>query len=241
MALAGFTGLTLVWKQAWLEIAPAKSQDTLATASPVGPVDVGSTQASSLAFLKLPQVWMCFAFFFWSTAALSGIQGFATPALMSMHQLPLEQVQWLVPAYMVLGALGMVWGGFWASREQRLERLIATCLVASALMLVLVAFRVVPGPWAVWAVAFTGLGIGLAGPARDLLIKKAAPPGATGRVYGTVYSGLDLGYALAAPVFGYALDQQQPAWVLGACAIYLLFGVAASSLVGLRLIKMQRT
>ena len=30
----------------------------------------------------------------------------------------------------------------------------------------------------------------------------AAPPGATGRVYGTVYAGLDTGLALAAPAFG---------------------------------------
>ena len=28
-----------------------------------------------------------------------------------------------------------------------------------------------------------------------MLIKRAAPPGATGRVYGTVYSGLDIGFA----------------------------------------------
>lgn len=54
--------------------------------------------------------------------------------------------------------------------------------------------------------SLAGFGTGLAGPSRDMLIKRAAPPGATGRVYGTVYSGLDLGFTLAAPVFGALLD-----------------------------------
>ena len=53
-----------------------------------------------------------------------------------------------------------------------------------------------------------------------MLVKRAAPPGATGRVYGTVYSGLDIGFALSAPLFGLFLDHQWPAGVmLGAAAL----------------------
>jgi hypothetical protein len=33
-----------------------------------------------MAFMKLPSVWLCFSFFFWSTCALSAIQSFASPA-----------------------------------------------------------------------------------------------------------------------------------------------------------------
>jgi len=41
-----------------------------------------------MAFLKLPSVWLCFSFFFWTTAALSAIQSFASPALSRMYGLP---------------------------------------------------------------------------------------------------------------------------------------------------------
>ncbi len=41
-----------------------------------------------------------------------------------------------------------------------------------------------------------------------MLIKRATPAGATGRVYGTVYSGLDSGFAVAAPMFGWMMDHQ---------------------------------
>ena len=46
-----------------------------------------------MAFLKLPSVWLCFSFFFWSTCALSAIQTFASPAMQSMYGLPLSVTQ----------------------------------------------------------------------------------------------------------------------------------------------------
>ena len=65
-----------------------------------------------------------------------------------------------------------------------------------------------------------------------MLIKRAAPPGATGRVYGTVYSGLDLGFALAAPIFGAFMDHGHPQGVFWGAAIVLIMGVASATLVG---------
>lgn len=58
-----------------------------------------------------------------------------------------------------------------------------------------------------------GVAGGIASPARDLLIKRAAPPGATGRVYGVVYSGLDVGMSVAPPLFGLLMDANAPALV----------------------------
>ena len=78
----------------------------------------------------------------------------------------------------------------------------------------------------------TEWGTGLAGPSRDMLIKRAAPPGATGRVYGTVYSGLDLGFCLAAPVFGYMLDHQMTNAVFYGSAIALVLSVVSAVIVG---------
>src|SRR3989344_2905661 len=152
-----------------------------------------------MAFLKLPSVWLCFSFFFWSTCALSAIQSFASPALQSMYGLPLSITAMVVTGYMLCGAVGM---GF------------------------------LPGVGAVVVASVAGLGTGLAGPSRDMLIKRAAPPGATGRVYGTVYSGLDLGFCLAAPAFGAMLDHGMTSGIFYGSAFTLALSVVSAELVG---------
>jgi MFS family permease len=186
-----------------------------------------------MAFLKLPSVWMCFSFFFWSTCALSAIQSFASPALIAMYGLPLSVTAFVVTGYMLCGAAGMVAGGFLVARAERLERVIGVCMLGAAAALCLVGTGWLPGLAAAAVAALAGFGTGLAGPSRDMLIKRAAPPGATGRVYGTVYSGLDLGFAVAAPAFGWLMDHGSPSAVFYGAGLTLVFGVASATLVGI--------
>lgn len=193
-----------------------------------------------LAFLRLPSVWLCFSFFFWSTCALSAMQSFASPALQQMYGLPLSITAFVVTGYMLCGAVGMVAGGFLASRTQRLERIIGVCLMAAAALLCLVGSGLLPGLLAAAVAALAGFGAGLAGPSRDMLIKQAAPPGATGRVYGTVYSGLDLGFAIAAPVFGAMLDRGSASGVFYGSALALALGVASAALVGMGIAQLRQ-
>lgn len=185
-----------------------------------------------LAFLKLPSVWLCFSFFLWSTAALCAIQSFASPALSRLYGLPLSATAFVVTGYMLCGAAGMVVGGFLVARVARLERTIGAAMSLAAVLLVLAGSGLLPGYAAAVAVSLAGLGTGLAGPSRDMLIKRAAPPGATGRVYGMVYSGLDVGFALAAPVFGALMDHGQVAAVFHGSALTLAMGVGSAAIVG---------
>jgi MFS transporter, FSR family, fosmidomycin resistance protein len=205
----------------WAHDAPAKTDPTK------------TTREHPMAFLKLPSVWLCFSFFFWSTCALSAIQSFASPALRQLFGLPLSVTALVVTGYMLCGAAGMMIGGFLVARIEQLERIIGVCLLACAAMLCVVASGWLSGLWAAGLTALAGFGAGLAGPSRDMLIKRAAPPGATGRVYGTVYSGLDLGFAMAAPVFGYMLDHGWAAGVFYGSALTLAMGVASATWVGL--------
>ena len=208
----------------------------------VGGSAAAAAKEHPLAFLRLPSVWLCFSFFFWATAALSAIQSFAGPALAALYGLPVAATAFVVTGYMLCGVMGMVAGGFVASRAGSgaglgaitLERTIGWAMTASAGLLLLVAAGVLPGLLAAALVALAGAGTGLAGPSRDMLIKRAAPPGATGRVYGTVYSGLDIGFALAAPAFGWLLDHGHTGSVFAGSAFALLMGVACASLVALR-------
>ena len=182
-----------------------------------------------MAFMRLPSVWLCFSFFFFTTVALSAIQSFASPALTQLYGLPIQSTAYVVTGYMLCGAVGMVLGGFWVARSAHLERHIALAMAGAAVLFVVAGTQPL---WGAAAAAFAGFGTGLAGPSRDMLIKRAAPPGATGRVYGMVYSGLDVGFALAAPVFGALMDHGHAGAVFDGAALALLLGIAAAGLVG---------
>ena len=201
-----------------------------------GPVPA-ALQGPTYAFLKLPVIWFCFGFFFWTTSALSAIQSFSVPALAALLGQGHGLVAMTVTGFMLCSAVGMLVGGLLVSRMARLEKLIALCLLSSAALWILVGTNVLPAFLSVAVLIISGFGVGLAGPSRDMLIKRAAPVGATGRVYGAVYSGLDLGFALSAPVFGYLLDKGSPQWVFFAAAMALIIAVLSATQVGLRLTK----
>jgi MFS family permease len=191
-----------------------------------------AAQAHPLAFLKLPVLWMCFAFFFFLTAGQSAIQSFAGPALQALYGLPLSVAATVVTGFTLIGAVGMVAGGFLSARVRRLELIIGSAMALSAVLMGVVALGGVSGPIALVLCMLAGLGSGLAGPSRDMLIRRAAPPGATGRVYGAVYSGLDAGFAVAAPLFGWLLDHGQHAGVFWGAGLAWLVGVSMAAGVG---------
>ena len=78
--------------------------------------------------------------------------------------------------------------------------------------------------------ALMGFGAGIAGPSRDLLVKQATPPGATGRVYGVVYSGLDVGMMVAPLGFGLLMDHQryQGVWIADGLLLAMLILTAVN-------------
>ncbi|MBB5203829.1 MFS family permease [Inhella inkyongensis] len=185
----------------------------------------------ALAFLRLPAVWLCFSFFLFTTAALAALQSFAPAALAALHGVDAATLSLVVTAYMLCGALGMLLGGFWVARSQRLERNIALALAAAMGLLLLATLPGLNVGMAATLVAVTGIGTGLAGPSRDLLVKQAAPAGATGRVYGAVYSGLDIGFSLAAPLAGLLLDAGWPRGVFWLAAAALGLALLAAQAV----------
>jgi MFS family permease len=85
--------------------------------------------------------------------------------------------------------------------------------------------------------AMTGFAVGIGGPSRDMMIKRATPKGATGRVYGTVYSGLDTGFAVSPVVFGVFMDRGLYGATLAGAACVLMLSVYAAIGVGRRTAK----
>jgi MFS family permease len=173
-----------------------------------------------LGFLRLPGVWMCFAFFFITAMALGGIQSFAPSSLVELYGVPVALATSALTAYMLAQAAGMLAGGFLAARTSYHERVIAAAFTASGALCVLVASGSIAPAATVLMLALIGFGAGIAGPSRDLLVRAAAPRGATGRVYGVVYSGLDVGMSIAPLLYGAMMDSRHPGWVFIAIGLF---------------------
>ena len=184
--------------------------------------------SSNFDFLKIPAVWMCFAFFFFNAAVLSAVQAFAPEAARLLHAVPVAAAAMCLTIYMVSSAGGMVLGGFLAANPARCERVIALGYGLSALVALTMAWVDVPGAVVPIMFGLMGFASGTAGPSRDLIVKSAAPANATGRVYGVVYSGLDIGQAVAPLLFGSLMDHGQPmhVWVGIAVLQVVLIGSA---------------
>ena len=183
-----------------------RSQLTLPPAAPAK-VSAALGTESRLGFLKIPAVWMCFSFFFVYAIGLSVVQAFAPEAARRLHDVPLSLVAMCLTAYMVSSACGMVSGGFLAANPERCERIVGLGFGFAALMSLSLAFGSFSAPIMVPVLfALMGFSSGLAAPSRDLLVKRSTPDNATGRVYGVVYSGLDIGQAISPLMFGLMMD-----------------------------------
>jgi MFS transporter, FSR family, fosmidomycin resistance protein len=185
-----------------------------------------------LDFLRLPAVWMCFAFFLITAMALGGIQSFSSPSLRALYGMSLATATVCYTAYMLASAAGMALGGFLTAKTTRHEYTIAIAFTVSGLFALLIAAGVVPPLLAVVLMGAVGFGAGIAGPSRDLLIRAAAPKNATGRVYGVVYSGLDSGLAIAPLLFGALMDADHPAWVFIGIGVFQSMAIVTAVSVG---------
>jgi MFS transporter, FSR family, fosmidomycin resistance protein len=189
----------LVLKRDHLQLPAATQPKTTGAAAAGGSFD----------FLRIPSVWMCFAFFFFYAIILGIVQAFAPEAARQLHGVPLHLVATCVSVYMLCSAGGMVLGGFLAADPARCERVVAIGLAFAAAVALMLALLHVPGALVPLLFGLMGFATGTGAPSRDLIVKRATPPHASGRVYGVVYAGLDIGQAISPLIFGSLMDQQQ--------------------------------
>ncbi len=206
--------------------------------APFAPVRKGAAAApeeGKFDFLRIPAVWMCFAFFFFYAMSLSVVQTFAPAAAAHLHDVPAAWVAMCLTVYMLASAGGMVLGGFLAANPARCERIVGVGFGIAASIALVMGLADVPGAMVPVLFGAMGFSAGIAGPSRDLLVKRSTPENATGRVYGVVYSGLDIGQAIAPLIFGQLMDrgQFQSVWI----GLAIVQGVLIASAFNVRRVR----
>ncbi|MCF8179231.1 MAG: MFS transporter [Sulfuritalea sp.] len=206
-----------------------------------GETAVGAT----FAFLGTPVIWLAFAFFLLITAAFGGLQSFSAPVLGVIYGISAAAGVAALTGYLLGSAAGMVVGGFVAAKVEAHERAVGAALVGSALFASILATGLPPA-WSVLPLMVgIGIGVGLAGPSRDLLVRRVATDSlaggnaspAFGRVYGFVYSGLDVGLAMGPLAFGVLLDAGGRNGVLPGVALLQILAVLTVLAMGRKRVR----
>ncbi len=185
-----------------------------------------SRGATDLRMLLSGPIMAAFAYFALIAMAVIGVQTFGVSGLIRVYETPMAAATACLTAFLLGSAAGTLVGGLLADRTSRHDVLAMSGLVsAAALMLVLASGGLSLGMLpAVLAVA--GFCQGATGPSRDMLVRAATPTGASGRVFGFVYSGLDLGSCITPLAFGWLLDHGDPRMVFAAVGVLLLCTIA---------------
>jgi FSR family fosmidomycin resistance protein-like MFS transporter len=172
-------------------------------------------------FTQLP-ILICLVYFVLLAINTVGIQQFAVPAWMKMFGTTESYAALCLIVFVVGSAAGMLVGGFFADRVRRHDLVAAIGLLAASALTVPIAMQSVSATLLLPLLALAGFAGGTTNPSRDMIVRSATPPGASGKVFGFVYSGLDIGSFLAPSAFGFLIETGRPAamfWI--AVALYV--------------------
>jgi MFS family permease len=171
----------------------------------------GTTPMLTL-FLQ-PAILLCLVYFALLAATTVGIQQFAVPAWTSMFGISENYAALCLIVFIVGSAGGVLVGGIFADRVRRHDRIATLGLLAAGALTVPIAAQAVTPALLLPLLALAGAAGGITNPSRDMIVRNATPPGASGKVFGFVYSGLDIGSFLAPPVFGFLMTAGIPSLI----------------------------
>lgn len=215
--------LATQWNSLHDDVLPAKKKDKAESE------DAGSDAKDGIALLLSAPMLLFFLFFMALTLMSSGVQSFLVVGLVAIDAAPEELASFALAAYLFASAGGILLGGEIADRFQRHDLIAMVAFVVSGVIMAGIAL-IKPGAAILIAVmVVAGLSQGIIRPARDMMVRAAAPRGSMGKVFGFLSAGLAAGGAIAPPIFGMIMDSGRPAWVFYLMAVFMavaIFSVA---------------
>ena len=191
-----------------------------------------ATIGGSFGVLWQAPILLCFAYFLVATMATSGLMSFAPMIFERGYGIALVAGAATLTGYLLGSTAGIIAGGVLATRSARHAAIASAGLLTAALLIVALASSDLMRTALAPVFAITGFALGITGPSRDLIVRAATPSGAAGRVYGFVYSGLDVGGTLGPLAIGFMLDHGAARSVLYAVATCLVVAIGTVLNVG---------
>jgi MFS transporter, FSR family, fosmidomycin resistance protein len=220
LAAAGLLGLLAA-------IPLALARDATAAAKPASRATAAAAPAAANGLLSVltPAVVALTVFFTLLSLSTGGVQNFSVVALAGAHGVSFAAATVALTAWLTLSALGVLAGGIVADRTRRHGQVAAAGFGATAALVLLVALVPLPDAVLIATLGLAGFLSGTIMPSRDMLVRAASPPGATGRVFGVVTTGFNIGGALGPMLYAWLMDHGQPRAVFLVAAGFMVLTV----------------
>lgn len=166
-------------------------------------------------------VLVLFAFFAMSTLAGNGLHSFAIPALNALHGTSAVDAGFAVGTYMLVSSFAVLAGGWIADNISRQDRFAAAIYSVSIVTVLLISFFSIHYILLVVFFGLTGFCHGVIRPARDMMVREVTPPGSSGKVFGFIFTGQNVGGAIAPVILGYVLDHYPPQYIFFTSIIFM--------------------
>lgn len=180
-----------------------------------------------LRLLMTAPVLLFLAFFITYGMAGGGLTAFTMTALDKLHGVEADWAARALSGHLFGIVIGILLAGVIVDRFHR-HAVTAACAMSIACACVLLPLIAGPNPLLL-AVIMTvvGIGLGMVLPPRDLMVREMTPPGQTGKVFGFIFVGFAVGSGLTPLLFGWLLDQGQPALVFACAAAFMALALVA--------------
>jgi MFS transporter, FSR family, fosmidomycin resistance protein len=190
------------------------------------PAQRGLARSGPKLRLWTPEILTLTLFFALLALSSIGVMAFGAVALHAGFGLDLPRATSIVSIYLMAVTVGVLAGGVVADRTQRHGDVAAIGFALAAIATALVVLVPMPELPLTLALGASGFLSGVITPSRDLLVQRAAPPGAAGRVFAFVTTGFMFGYAVGNPLFGWMMDHHMPRLVLWGTVAFMVMTVA---------------
>ncbi len=208
-------------------IGPLAALSVAVAKVPVSVVPTGhpgghKAKGGSLVDVMTPPIIALLVFYTLLSLSNGGIATFAVTAFINAYGLTFNTANIALTGFLACGAAGVLAGGYLADRTTRHGQVAAACFATNAVIIMSIAMFTPPAFLIVTMMGLAGFLGGLIAPSRDMLVRKAAPPGAAGRAFGIVSTGFNIGGIIAPLMYGAIMDRGLPRGVFVIGAVFMM-------------------
>lgn len=170
------------------------------------------------------------AFYLLLAIFTGGMANYTVVALNALYGTPVSVANTALTAYLTAMAVGVLAGGFVASRTTSHVGVAAIGLAIATALTVVLAFIDLPLLLLLLVMILSGFFIGAIVPSRDMIVRASTPAGSIGKVFGFVSTGFNIGGTISPMIFGLLMDHGSPrtVFIVVAVASLLCIGTIAT-------------
>jgi MFS family permease len=204
----------------WIVAVPLLLAPTLDQVA--GPRPATRREEAPARVLLSPAVMSLTGLFALLSLSSGAITAFSVVALVALYGVQVSAANAALSAYLAATAVGVLAGGFIADATRRHAEVAAAGFGAAAAITFTIGTFDLGVVLLLPAMAAAGFLAGMIMPSRDMLVRAAAPPGMTGRTFGIVTTGFNIGGTIGPMLGGWFMDNGAPRWIFYSSVCFML-------------------